>query len=152
MESKIMSKQIITDTNWRGVPCTLRYNNSLKPVCVGDQFGENQVVGGQAPHKESSTGYMTYANGDSRYVHGCHWIEDFEPNVWAVELRYKKKIVNEVTGKKQWDTWGQVCAYSISHCGDEEAFLMAHGKARLLERYDSNNECHVKAAWSPLFD
>lgn len=138
-------KTIITDTNWRGVPCTLRYTDSLKPVCEGDKFGESQVVGGRAPHKESSTGYMTYANGDSRYVHGCRWVEDFEPNAWAVMARYTKKVVNLTTGKKEWDTWSQASSYSIEHFGDDEAYLMAHGKARLIERYDSNYECHVKA-------
>jgi hypothetical protein len=144
-------KQLITDTNWRGVPCTLRYNDSLKPVCEGDMFGESQVVGGSAPHKESSTGYMLYANGDRRYVNGCRWVEDFEPNAYAVMVRYKKKVMNMTTGKKEWDTWGQAGSYSIEHCGDDEAYLMAHGKARLIEMYDSNNECHVKAVLDPHF-
>lgn len=144
-------KQIITDTNWRGVPCTLRYTDSLKPVCEGDSFGESQVVGGRAPHKESSTGYMTYANGDSFYVNGCRWVEDFEPNAWSVMVRYKKKIVNMTTGKKEWDTWGFAGSYSIEHYGDDDAYLMAHGKARLLEQYDSNNECRVKAVFEEDF-
>jgi len=144
-------KQLITDTNWRGVPCTLRYNDSLKPVCEGDMFGESQVVGGSAPHKESSTGYMLYANGDRFYVNRCRWVEDFEPNAYAVMVRYKKKVMNMTTGKKERDTWGQAGSYSIEHCGDDEAYLMAHGKARLIEMYDSNNECHVKAVLDPHY-
>ena len=138
-------KTIITDTNWRGVPCTLRYNNSLKPVCVGDQFGENQVVGGRAPHKESSTGYMTYANGDSFYVNGCHWIEDFDPNAWAVMCRVSKK------GRRPAGEWEEEYTYSIERNGDDEAYLMAHGRARLLER-NPDLECFVKATRDPLFE
>lgn len=138
-------KTIITDTNWRGVPCTLRYNQSLKPVCVGDQFGENQVVGGRAPHKESSTGYMTYANGDSFYVNGCYWIEDFEPNAWAVMCRVTKK------GRRPAGEWEEEYTYSIERNGDDEAYLMAHGRARLLER-NPDLECFVKATRDPLFE
>ena len=147
-----MSKEIITDTNWRGVPCTLRYDNSLKPVCVGDKFGSLEVVSGEAPHKPGSSGYMSYKGGQRYYAHGAHWVEDFEPNAWAVMLRYKKKIVNPATGKKERDTWSQAGAYSIDHYGDDVAFLMAHGKARVIERYDSDNECYVKAVHEPDFD
>ena len=138
-------KTIITDTNWRGVPCTLRYSDSLKPVCEGDMFGESQVVGGRAPHKESSTGYMTYANGDSRYVHGCRWVEDFEPNAWAVMCRVTKK------GRRPAGEWEEEYTYSIERNGDDEAYLMAHGRARLLER-NPDLECFVKATRDPLFE
>lgn len=147
-----MSNEIITDENWRGVPCTLRYNNSLKPVCVGDQFEGLKVIGGRAPHKANSSGYMSYEGHRDTYVHGCHWVEDFEPNAWAVMCRYKKKVMNTTTGKKEWDTWGQAGSYSIEYYGDNDAFLMAHGKARLIERFDLNNECHVKAVIEPDFD
>ena len=138
-------KTIITDTNWRGVPCTLRYTDSLKPVCEGDMFGESQVVGGRAPHKESSTGYMTYANGDSRYVHGCRWVEDFDPNAWAVMCRVSKK------GRRPAGEWEEEYTYSIERNGDDEAYLMAHGRARLLER-NPDLECYVKATRDPLFE
>ena len=138
-------KTVITDTNWRGVPCTLRYADSLKPVCEGDMFGESMVMGGSAPHKEGSTGYMTYANGDSRYVHGCRWVEDFDPNAWAVMCRIKKK------GRKAASDWEEEYTYSIESHGDTSAYLMAHGRARLLE-FNSQLECYVKATREPLFD
>lgn len=146
-------KQIITDTNWRGVPCTMRYDGSLQPVCKGEVTkGGSIIEGGTAPHKESSTGYVTTDKG-SYYVGtvNARWVEDFEPNAWAVMVRYKKKVVNMTTGKKEWDTWGQAGSYSIEHYGDDDAYLMAHGKARLLERYDSNNECYVKAVFEEDF-
>lgn len=138
-------KTIITDTNWRGVPCTLRYSDSLKPVCEGDMFGESQVVGGTAPHKEASTGYMTYANGDSFYVNGCRWVEDFEPNAWAVMCRVSKK------GRRPAGEWEEEYTFSIERNGDDEAYLMAHGRARLLER-NPDLECFVKATRDPLFE
>ena len=138
-------KTIITDTNWRGVPCTLRYTDSLKPVCEGDKFGESQVVGGTAPHKEGSTGYMRYANGDSRYVNGCRWVEDFEPNAWAVMCRVTKK------GRRPAGEWEEEYTYSIERNGDDEAYLMAHGRARLLER-NPDLECTIKATREPLFE
>ena len=138
-------KTIITDTNWRGVPCTLRYTDSLKPVCEGDMFGESMVMGGTAPHKESSTGYMTYANGDSRYVNGCRWVEDFDPNAWAVMCRVSKK------GRRPAGEWEEEYTYSIERNGDDEAYLMAHGRARLLER-NPDLECYVKATRDPLFE
>ena len=144
-------KTIIKSTNWRGVPCTLRYDNSLKPVCEGDMIGESRIVGGSAPHKEGSTGYMSYENGDSRYVHECHWIEDFVPNAYAVMARYKKKVMNMTTRKKEWDTWSQVGSYSFEMFGEDQAYLMAHGRARLLERYDHDNEAHVKAILDPHY-
>lgn len=138
-------KTIITDTNWRGVPCTLRYNDSLKPVCEGDMFGESMVMGGSAPHKAASTGYMTYANGDSRYVNGCRWVEDFEPNAWAVMYRRKKK------GRKAASEWEKEYTFSIPFYGDYEAWLMAHGQARLIE-WNPDAECHVKATLETRFD
>ena len=147
-----MSKEIIKDTNWRGVPCTLRYSGSLKPVCVGDKFDNLEVTGGRAPHKADSSGYMSYKDHRETYVNGCYWDEDFEPNAWVVMLRYKKKVVNPTTGKKERDTWSQAGAYSIDYHGDDYAFLMAHGKARVIERYNSNNECYVKAVHEPDFD
>ena len=131
-------KTIITDTYWRGVPCTLRYSDSLKPVCEGDMFGESMVMGGTAPHKESSTGYMRYANDDSRYVNGCRWVEDFDPNAWAVMCRVSKK------GRRPAGEWQEEYTYSIERNGDDEAYLMAHGRARLLER-NPDLECFVKA-------
>ena len=138
-------KTIITDTNWRGVPCTMRYTDSLKPVCEGDMIGHGMVMGGRAPHKESSTGYMTYANGDSRYVNGCRWVEDFEPNAWAVMCRIKKK------GRKAASDWEEEYTYSIERHGDDEAYLMAEGRSRLLER-NPDLECYVKAVREPLFE
>lgn len=138
-------KAIITDTNWRGVPCTLRYDGSLKPVCEGDMFGESMVMGGRAPHKESSTGYMTYANGDSRYVNGCRWVEDYDPNAWAVMCRIKKK------GRKAASEWEEEYTYSIESNGDTAAYLMAHGRARLLE-FNPDLECFVKAVREPLYE
>lgn len=140
-----MSKQIITDTNWRGVPCTLRYDDSLKPVCVGDMFGGSPVVGGTAPHKPSSTGYMTYEPYESRYVHGCRWVEDYTPTHWATLVRYSKRVRNMTTGKMEWDKWSQAAAFPIAVYGDDESYLMAEGKARIMERWDSCNITRVVA-------
>jgi len=139
-----MSKQIITDTNWRGVPCTLRYSGSLKPVCVGDLMGGRPVVGGTAPHKESSTGYMTFEPYESRYVNGCRWVEDYEPNAWAVMCRTKKK------GRKVAGEWEEEYTFSIEHHGDSVAYLMAHGRARLLE-FNPDLDCFVKAVDDPTY-
>jgi hypothetical protein len=101
-------------------------------------FGESMVMGGTAPHKESSTGYMRYANDDSRYVNGCRWVEDFDPNAWAVMCRVSKK------GRRPAGEWQEEYTYSIERNGDDEAYLMAHGRARLLER-NPDLECFVKA-------
>lgn len=139
-----MSKELIKDTNWRGVPCTLRYSGSLKPVCVGDVFSTRAVVGGSAPHKESSTGYMTFESGERNYVHGCTWVEDYEPNAWAVMFRTKKK------GRKAAGEWKEEYTFSIEHHGDSGAYLMAHGRARLIE-FDCDLDCFVKAVDDPMY-
>jgi hypothetical protein len=140
-----MSKEIIKDTNWRGVPCTLRYNNSLKPVCVGDKFDSLEVVGGAAPHKPGSSGYMHYTGGQRYYVNGAHWVEDYEPNAWAAMCRRKKK------GRKAASDWEKVSTFSIPYYGEDKARLMAHGRARLIE-YNPDMECHVKATRETQFD
>ena len=137
-----MSNEIITDENWRGVPCTLRYNNSLKPVCGGDQFEGLKVIGGRAPHKANSSGYMSYEGHRETYVHGCHWVEDYEPNAWAVMLRTKRK------GRRPEGQWEQDYSFSIDYHGDDRAYLMAHGRARLIE-FDPALDCFVKAVEDP---
>lgn len=79
-------KTIITSTDWRGVPCTMRYDASLQPVCKGEVTeGGSIIEGGQAPHKEGSTGYVTTDKG-SYYVGtvNARWVADFEPKSWAV--------------------------------------------------------------------
>ena len=79
--------ELVTSTDWRGVPCTMRYSNpNGKPVLVGDVTeGENVIRGGQAPHKEGSTGYVSTDRG-SYYVGtvNAYWDPDFEPNNWCV--------------------------------------------------------------------
>lgn len=140
-------KTIITDTNWRGVPCTMRYDGSLRPVCKGDRTeGGSVIEGGTAPHKESSTGYVTTDKG-SYYVGtaGARWVEDFEPNAWAVMCRVSKK------GRRPAGEWEEEYTYSIERNGDDEAYLMAHGRARLLER-NPDLECFVKATRDSLFE
>ena len=82
---------IVKSNDWRGVPCTMRYRGSLKPVLVGDVVSgdeakdETIIKGGQAPHKEGSTGYVT-TNDGSFYVDtvGARWVPDFEPKSWCV--------------------------------------------------------------------
>ena len=78
---------IVTSTDWRGVPCTMRYSNpNGKPVLVGDvTAGENVIRGGQAPHKEGSTGYVSTDRG-SFYVGtvDAYWDPDYEPKNWCV--------------------------------------------------------------------
>jgi len=127
---------IVKSNDWRGVPCTMRYKGSLKPVLVGDVVSgdeakdETIIKGGQAPHKEGSTGYVTLNDG-SFYVDtvGARWVPDFEPNAWAVMIRCTKKVMNMTT-----------------------AYLMAHGRARLLEQYHSDQECFVKAVHDLHFE
>ena len=79
--------ELVTSTDWRGVPCTMRYSNpNGKPVLVGDVTeGENVIHGGQAPHKEGSTGYVSTDRG-SYYVGtvNAYWDPDFEPKNWCV--------------------------------------------------------------------
>jgi hypothetical protein len=79
--------ELVTSTDWRGVPCTMRYSNpNGKPVLVGDvTAGENVIRGGQAPHKEGSTGYVNTDRG-SYYVGtvNAYWDPDFEPKNWCV--------------------------------------------------------------------
>jgi len=79
--------ELVTSTDWRGVPCTMRYSNpNGKPVLVGDvTAGENVIRGGIAPHKEGSTGYVTTDQG-SYYVGtvNAYWDPDFKPKGWAV--------------------------------------------------------------------
>ena len=79
--------EVVTSTDWRGVPCTMRYSNPKgKPVLVGDVTeGENVIRGGQAPHKEGSTGYVSTDRG-SHYVGtvNAYWDPDFEPKNWCV--------------------------------------------------------------------
>jgi len=150
---------IVKSNDWRGVPCTMRYKGSLKPVLVGDVVSgdeakdETIIKGGQAPHKEGSTGYVT-TNDGSFYVDtvGARWVPDFEPNAWAVMIRCTKKVMNMTTGKKEWEDWSQATSYSIEHHGDDVAYLMAHGRARLLEQYHSDQECFVKAVHDLHFE
>ena len=79
--------ELVTSTDWRGVPCTMRYSNpNGKPVLVGDMGSGGSVIrGGQAPHKEGSTGYVSTDRG-SYYVGtvNAYWDPDFEPKSWAV--------------------------------------------------------------------
>jgi hypothetical protein len=79
--------EVVTSTDWRGVPCTMRYSSPKgKPVLVGDvTAGENVIRGGQAPHKEGSTGYVSTDRG-SYYVGtvNAYWDPDFEPKNWCV--------------------------------------------------------------------
>jgi len=79
--------EVVTSTDWRGVPCTMRYSSPKgKPVLVGDvTAGENVIRGGQAPHKEGSTGYVSTDRG-SYYVGtvDAYWDPDFEPKNWCV--------------------------------------------------------------------
>ena len=79
--------ELVTSTDWRGVPCTMRYSNpNGKPVLVGDvAAGENVIRGGQAPHKDGSTGYVSTDRG-SFYVGtvGAYWDPDYEPKNWCV--------------------------------------------------------------------
>lgn len=79
--------ELITCEDWRGVPCTMRYSNPKgKPVLVGDVTeGETVITGGQAPHKEGSTGYVNTDRG-SYYVGtvSAYWDPDFEPKNWCV--------------------------------------------------------------------
>lgn len=75
----------IKSTDWRGVPCTMTYQNG-EPVQVGDLTDDgSEIKGGQAPHKEGSTGFVTLTCG-SYYVGtiGARWVPDFEPKSWAV--------------------------------------------------------------------
>jgi hypothetical protein len=54
----------IKSTDWRGVPCTMVYTASGEPVKVGDKTDGGSVVeGGQAPHKDGSTGYVSTDRG-----------------------------------------------------------------------------------------
>jgi hypothetical protein len=76
----------IKSTDWRGVPCTMVYTASGESVKVGDKTDGGSVVeGGQAPHKDGSTGYVSTDRG-SYYVGtvGARWVPDFEPKSWAV--------------------------------------------------------------------
>jgi hypothetical protein len=76
----------IKSTDWRGVPCTMVYTASGEPVKVGGKTDGGSVVeGGQAPHKDGSTGYVSTDRG-SYYVGtiGARWVPDFEPKSWAV--------------------------------------------------------------------
>jgi len=79
--------ELIQSNDWRGVPCTMRYSSPKgKPVLVGDvTAGENVIRGGQAPHKEGSTGYVSTDRG-SYYVGtvNAYWDPDFEPKNWCV--------------------------------------------------------------------
>jgi len=79
--------ELIQSNDWRGVPCTMRYSNpNGKPVLVGDvTAGENVIRGGQAPHKEGSTGYVSTDRG-SFYVGtvNAYWDPDYEPKNWCV--------------------------------------------------------------------
>jgi len=65
----------------------MRYSSPKgKPVLVGDvTAGENVIRGGQAPHKEGSTGYVSTDRG-SYYVGtvNAYWDPDFEPKNWCV--------------------------------------------------------------------
>ena len=79
--------ELIQSNDWRGVSCTMRYSNPKgKPVLVGDVTeGENVIRGGQAPHKEGSTGYVSTDRG-SYYVGtvNAYWDPDYEPKNWCV--------------------------------------------------------------------
>lgn len=79
--------KLVKGTDWRGVPCTMKYTNpNGKPVLVGDVLESGSVVtGGMAPHKDGSTGYISTDHG-SYYVGtaSARWVPDFEPKSWAV--------------------------------------------------------------------
>jgi hypothetical protein len=78
--------ELIKSEDWRGVPCTMKYTKPAgKPVLVGDRVGDSVIEGGQAPHKEGSTGYVSTDRG-SYYVGtvNAQWVADFEPQNWCV--------------------------------------------------------------------
>ena len=78
-------KTLVTDTNWEGMPCTLRYDSG-KPVAHGDVVGQLVVNGGSAPHHCGSTGYV-YTDQGQRYVSviNARWTDDFEPRSYVTQ-------------------------------------------------------------------
>ena len=118
-----MMKTIITSTDWRGVPCTMRYASG-KPVCEGDIVGESIITGGAAPHKQGSTGYVHTDRG--QYYVGtvdAHWVPEYEPHNWAVYVARKPRGKKEPEWQIHW--WVDY--------NEPLGYLAAHGAARLME-------------------
>jgi hypothetical protein len=73
---------MITSTDHAGRPCILTHNGT--PVNQGDELrtfrgARAQILGGQAPHKPSSTG-MIYTSAGNFYpsVFDCNWTRETE--------------------------------------------------------------------------
>lgn len=69
---------MITSTNYAGRACILTHNGSpVKPGEILEDFRGDQarILGGQAPHKPSSTGQI-YTSAGNYYpsVFGCKWV------------------------------------------------------------------------------
>ena len=138
-------KTIVTDTDWRGVPCTMRYDSG-KPVCIGDREGTARAVtGGRAPHKSGSTGYVRLEQdvcGGSEVYVGCiraRWVPDFEPNHWMVQVR---KTPHRNTKPENYPEWEPAWSCDYDH---ELSWLAAHGWAAVFERNNSNYSVRVVA-------